>query len=257
MSASVLLAAAAALSLFFFLLWVEAARSRDASHVDVGWALGLAALGPLYAWAGTGDPGRRALVAAMSSVWGLRLAAHLYFDRVRGKPEDGRYAALRKSWGADADRNFFFFFQAQGVLDLVLSLSFAAAAARAEPFGALDAAAAAVWATAVGGEALADRQLARFRADPANRGAVCRAGLWSWSRHPNYFFEWLVWLSYALLAPGDWRVWVAPPLMLYFLFRVTGVPATEAQALKSRGEAYRRYQDEVSVFIPLPPRRPS
>ena len=252
-----LLLCAAALSVFFALLWARAARARDASAVDVGWALGLGAMGLAAALAGDGLAGRRLLVAGMAAVWSLRLASHLYFDRVRGKPEDGRYAALRASWGANANRNFFVFFQAQGVLCLILSLPFFAAAERTQPLGAADAAAALLWLAAVAGESAADRALAAFRADPANKGKVCRLGLWAYSRHPNYFFEWLVWLSYAAFAPGDWRVWTSPALMLYFLFRVTGIPATEAQALRSRGAAYRRYQDEVSVFIPLPPRRPS
>lgn len=255
MTAPVLLACAAVLSVFFALLWLEAVRSRDASHVDVGWALGLGFLGLVAALKGTGDPGRRALAGAMASVWSLRLASHLYFDRVRGKPEDGRYASLRASWGPRADRNFFLFFQAQGLLDLLLACSYFAACSRSAPLGALDALGAAVWLAAVAGETAADRALAAFRADPANKGAVCRAGLWGWSRHPNYFFEWLIWLSFAALAPGDWRAWVSPPLMLYFLLRVTGIPATEAQALRGRGAAYRRYQEEVSMLIPLPPRR--
>ncbi len=249
-----LLYSAVALSAFFALLWAAAARSRDASHVDVGWALGLGGMGIVAALAGNGDPGRRLLLAGMTSLWSLRLATHLYFDRVRGKPEDGRYAALRASWGANADRNFFLFFQAQALLDLVLALPFFAAAARPGPLGAADWAAVALLALSVAGEAHADRMLAAFRAEPANRGEVCREGLWAWSRHPNYFFEWTVWLAFAALAPADWRSWTSPVLMLYFLFRVTGIPATEAQALRSRGDAYRRYQKEVSAFIPLPPR---
>jgi steroid 5-alpha reductase family enzyme len=250
-----LLACAAALSAFFFLLWVEQTRSGNASHVDAGWAAGLGFMGLAAAALGDGEPARRLLCGAMAFLWSARLAAHLYFDRVRGRAEDGRYAALRSAWGADANRNFFWFFQAQGLLDLVLASSYFAACAREGALGPLDALAALLFAAAIAGETAADRTLAAFRADPANKGKVCRAGLWGWSRHPNYFFEWLVWLSFAALAPGDWRAWIAPPLMLYFLLRVTGIPATEAQALKSRGPEYRRYQEEVSMLIPLPPRR--
>ena len=114
------------------------------------------------------------------------------------------------------------------------------------------------WVVAVGGEWLADRQLADFRADPANRGRTCREGLWGWSRHPNYFFEWLHWFAYLWLAVGShlwWLALIGPVLMLLFLYRVSGIPWTEAQALRSRGEDYVRYQREVSAFLPLPPRR--
>jgi steroid 5-alpha reductase family enzyme len=202
-----------------------------------------------------GLPERRALVAMTSSLWSLRLSSHLFFDRVKGRPEDGRYASLRASWESNANRNFFFFFQAQGLLDLILASSYCAAAARRGPLDWLDAVGVLLFLASLAGETVADRQLAAFRANPANKGAVCRMGLWSWSRHPNYFFEWLIWLSFAALAAGAWSAWISPALMLFFLLRVTGIPATEAQALKSRGEAYRRYQDEVSMFVPLPPRR--
>jgi len=244
-----------ALALIFAALWLIQCDTHDASHVDVGWAAGLGLTAAACAVLLPGAPGRRALVGAMGAAWSLRLAAHLYFDRVRGKPEDGRYAALRVSWGARADRNFFWFFQVQALLDVVLALSFLAACVRPGPLGAADAAGAAVWLMAVSGEAAADSQLAAFRADRANKGRTCRTGLWAWSRHPNYFFEWLHWLAYAAMAPSDWRAWVAPALMLYFLLRVTGIPATEAQALRSRGDDYRDYQKSTSMFVPWFPKR--
>jgi steroid 5-alpha reductase family enzyme len=255
LSLSHLLLPAALLSLAFAGLWLVQVRLKDASLVDAAWALGLGAMGAWIAASSGGLPARRALVGATAVLWSLRLAAHLYFDRVRGKPEDGRYAALRASWGANANRNFFLFFQAQAALVLILSSAYCAAAARTAPLGPLDALAVLLFAVSLAGESAADRQLAAFRADPANRGRVCRAGLWGWSRHPNYFFEWLVWLSFAAFSPLSPASWLAPALMLFFLLRVTGIPATEAQALKSRGDAYRLYQKEVSMFAPLPPRR--
>ena len=255
MNPGYLIPASLSLVVVFAVLWGIQVRTKDASHVDVGWAAGLGFLGVVIALSASGLPARRALVGLMALVWSVRLALHLYFDRVKGKPEDGRYAALRASWGPRADRNFFFFFQAQAVLDVVLASSFLAAARRAGPLGLLDWIAVSAWAVSIAGEAAADRQLAAFRADPANKGKVCRAGLWNWSRHPNYFFEWMIWLSYAAMAHGAPLAWISPALMLFFLLRVTGIPATEAQALKSRGDAYRRYQDEVSMFIPWPPRR--
>ena len=105
---------------------------------------------------------------------------------------------------------------------------------------------------------LADRQLSAFRMNPANRGQVCRQGMWRYSRHPNYFCEWLHWWAYVLLAvgaAGGWLNVLGPVLMLYFLHKVTGIPPTEAQALKNRGEAYREYQRTTSIFFPWPPKK--
>ena len=117
----------------------------------------------------------------------------------------------------------------------------------------------ALWFVAVAGEALADAQLAAFKRNPANRGGVCAVGLWRYSRHPNYFFECLIWVSYALFAfgsPGGWLALIGPAAILYLLLRVTGIPLTEEQSLRSRGEAYRRYQETTSAFLPWFPKKP-
>lgn len=237
--------------------WFFSMRVSNVGYVDVAWAA-LMALAALLAGAfgqGAGLP--RGLVAVLGGVWGLRLALHLWL-RVRGEPEDGRYQALRSAWAGSRAR-FFLFFQAQALVVALFSLAFIAAAARPDPgVDAWVVAALATWAVAVGGEWLADRQLSNFRALPANRGKTCRIGLWAWSRHPNYFFEWLHWFAYAWLAVGGPLAWLAPlgpVLMLLFLYRVSGIPWTEAQALRSRGEDYARYQREISAFLPWPPRR--
>jgi steroid 5-alpha reductase family enzyme len=106
------------------------------------------------------------------------------------------------------------------------------------------------------GTIVSDRQLAQWRANPENRGKTARAGLWSWSRHPNYFFEFVNWCGIALVAtsaPNGWIGWIVPAGLLFLLFRVTGIPATERQALRSRVD-YAEYQRTTSVFVPLPPR---
>ena len=107
------------------------------------------------------------------------------------------------------------------------------------------------------GEAVADAQLTAWKRDPKNRGVTCRVGLWACSRHPNYFFEWLTWIAYALVAtatPMGWLGWIPAGLMLFFILKVTGIPPTEAQARKSRPD-YADYQREVSAFVPWFPRR--
>ena len=239
------------------LAFVGARRAGKIGYVDVAWAalMGVAAL--LCAAFGDGDALARALLAGLGGAWALRLCWHLG-RRVAHEPEDGRYVALRAQW-RDSGAAFFAFFQAQALVVALFALPYAVVATRATaPTPAAIAAALAVWLLAVGGEALADAQLARWRADPANRGRTCRAGLWGWSRHPNYFFEWLHWFAWPILSFGHPQWWLAlagPVLMLLFLYRLSGIPWTEAQALRSRGEDYRRYQAEVSPFLPLPPSR--
>ena len=114
-----------------------------------------------------------------------------------------------------------------------------------------------MWLLAMLGESAADVQLNRFRSDPANKGKTCRVGLWKYSRHPNYFCEWLVWLAYfiyALGSPGGWIAVYAPALMYLFLTKVTGIKATEEHAVRSRGEDYREYQRTTNAFFPWWPK---
>jgi steroid 5-alpha reductase family enzyme len=110
-----------------------------------------------------------------------------------------------------------------------------------------------LWVVALLGETAADAELKRFKADPANKGKTCRKGLWNYSRHPNYFFEWLIWVAFflaALASPYGWISLLCPVLMFIFLFKVTGIPMTETQALKTRGKDYRDYQRTTSMFVP-------
>ena len=242
-----------------FVLWLIHFPMRNAAIVDAGWSGGLALLGVLYAAMGEGLAGRRWLVGLMAALWGLRLAIHLLTDRILGHPEEGRYQQLRREWRTHVPFKFLLFFEFQALLCVVLAAPFYLAAQNAAPaLGALEYLAAALWLAATAGESLADRQLADFKRDSANRGKTCRNGLWAWSRHPNYFFEWLIWVAFALFAlpaPRGWIGLFSPALMLYFLFRVTGIPATEAQALRTRGDDYRRYQQTTSAFFPLPPKQ--
>ena len=240
-----------------FALWCLHLVIRNAAVVDVGWAAGLGLLALIFAALGGGWPERRLLVAVMGGVWSVRLALHIG-HRVATEPEDGRYAEIRARWKTHLAAKFLVFFLGQGVLDLVLAIPFLAAVVNPAPgFRAVELAAAVLWLISVVGESVADSQLRGFKANSANKGRVCRVGLWSWSRHPNYFFEWLIWCAVALLAlgsPWGWVGVISPALMLYFLLRVTGIPLTEAHALLSRGADYAEYQRTTSAFVPWPPR---
>jgi steroid 5-alpha reductase family enzyme len=239
-------------------LWYVQVRIGDASHVDVAWAVLIACAAILYALLADGDMAHRVLAAVLASVWGFRLGAYLFLNRILGKEEDGRYQALRAKWGGNANRNFFLFFQFQAVFVVFFSLPFAFIALDPDSgFGVVAWIGIVLWAIGNVGTIVSDRQLALWRANPENKGKTARGGLWSWSRHPNYFFEWVNWCGNALVAttaPMGWIAWIVPAGLLYLLFKVTGIPATEAQALRSRSD-YAEYQQTTSVFVPLPPRR--
>ncbi len=236
--------------------WLWQRRHENAGIVDVLWSTGLAASAILNGIFGSGAPWPRALAAVLGGIWGARLAIHLWV-RVRGEPEDGRYRALRAEWG-NSPLKWFGLFQFQAFLIPLFSIPFTAAAANPLTHPAWLAVAVLFWIVSVRGEQLADRQLARFRTDPANRGKTCRTGLWRYSRHPNYFFEWLHWFTYVALSIGALSAWysLSGPLLMYVFLRwISGVPFTEAQALRTRGDDYRDYQRRTSMFFPLPPRR--
>lgn len=238
-------------------VWLVQVRTRNAGYVDVAWSalMGTAAIG--YALAGDGADVPRLVLAVLAATWGFRLALHL-FHRVSREPEDGRYRHLREHWNGD-QRRMFGMFMLQAALTCLFSIPFFVASRNpVEGVTPWTIAAIAIWLVAIGGETIADRQLARFRADPANRGRTCREGLWRYSRHPNYFFEWLHWFTYVALsigAPNAWLSLLGPVLMGASLRWVTGIPFVEQQALRSRGEDYRRYQRETSAFFPWFPRR--
>jgi steroid 5-alpha reductase family enzyme len=240
-------------------LWWLGIRNRNFSYVDIGWSANFAVLAVLYAWLGDGWPLRKWVIAAMFSLWSVRLAGHLV-KRIFGHPEEGRYVELRQRWGAGGNLNlkFFAFFQFQAVLNVVLAIPLVICCLNPDPgLRWQEALGVAIWFAGLVGESIADAQLAWFKSNPANKGAVCSVGLWGYSRHPNYFFEWTIWVGYAVFAlasPFGWLALAMPALMLHLLLNVTGVKATEAQALRSKGEKYREYQRRTSRFVPLPKR---
>jgi steroid 5-alpha reductase family enzyme len=239
--------------------WQWQRRHANAGIVDVLWSVGIGLAAMLMAVFGNGAPLPRTLLALLGGAWSLRLALHLW-RRVRGEAEDGRYRHLRVHW-RHSQAKFFAFFMAQAALVVLFALPLAAVATNPVAWPTVwTVLAVVVWVLSVALEAVADRQLARFRADPVNRGKTCRAGLWRYSRHPNYFFEWMHWFTYVALAVGsplNWLAWGGPVMMYVFLRWVSGVPYTEAQALRTRGEDYRAYQRSTPMLFPWFPRHDS
>ncbi len=235
-------------------LWIIAVRIDRFSIVDPVWTLSLAVLAFFYDFQAHGFERRQAALSIMVALWAWRLSRHLFHRLFKEKGEDARYAKLRVDWKKNLKLNFFAFFQIQAIAAAVLSVPFLIIDANPKPeFEILEWIGIGVWWVGFIGEASADGQLARFKSDPANKGKVCEAGLWNFSRHPNYFFEWTMWVGYFLFAlPAPGGIWAicSPVLMFYFLVFGSGIPPAEAQSLKSKGEFYRRYQKSTSVFVP-------
>ncbi len=253
-----LLAIAAFLALAMGAAWGIAETSGRSGRVDAIWSIstGAACLGALAL--GADRPARAAIGAAYLAVWSLRLGVYLWRRAEHG--DDPRYAALRAEWGDRAPVRMLLFLQIQALAawPLVLSAYVAAGSPRPAP-DMRDALAGLLFLTALGGEALADREMAAFRANPANKGGVCETGLWGWSRHPNYFFEWIGWLGWPLLAidtgyAAGWLSLLAPAWMYYLLVHVSGLPPLEQAMRRSRGAAFEDYARRVNAFWPAPPR---
>jgi len=254
------LAALIALCAGFAALYFLARRLDNYGIVDIAWSYAFGAVALFYGLRGTGNPTRRALIASLALIWSARLGTHLLVRIARHHPEeDGRYQQLRRDWAGRFAPRMAGFFQMQAASVVLLSIPFLAACLNPDPrLHPLELAGIALWLAAISGEALADAQLAAFKRRAGGRGQVCDAGLWRYSRHPNYFFEWLIWVAYFLIAcasPWGWASIICPASILFLLLRVTGIPMTEQQSLRSKGDAYRRYQRATSAFFPWFPRK--
>ena len=244
----------ALLSLCMAGAWGLQRATGNSGWVDAVWSFSIGLAGVLLALL-PGFSARRLAVAALIAIWAIRLGAHIA-HRSFNRPEDARYAALRNDWGAGFQRRLFWFLQIQAVAAALLTLSMGLAAANPAPFPRVqDWFGVLVLVVAIVGEGVADAQLRGFR------GRICDVGLWGWSRHPNYFFEWLGWFAYPLLAIDFFRIdwaWLSltgPAFMYWLLVHVSGIPCLEQHMLRSRGDAFRLYQRRVSAFFPWFPRR--
>ena len=235
-------------------LWVLQLRVRNASIADVGWCAGLIAVVLWYAIQAIGEAERKIFVVVLVVLYAGRLGFYILLNRVIGKMEEARYRRLREQWGGSERLKMFGYFQLQALAVAVFSLPFLVLIQSPRPpFTLIELVGLLIWIGAVSGEAMADWQLAQFRSKSWNRDRVCRDGFWRYSRHPNYFFEWLHWWAYVVMGvstPGWLLTWIGPVGMGWALLKVTGIPWTERQALASRGEDYREYQRTTSSFIP-------
>lgn len=246
----------------FMAVLVYAEISKNGGIVDVFWGFGFSVMVLFYAFVHTQTAGasaiglRAQLVIGMVLLWSLRLTFYLLLRFLRLYPEeDPRYRAFREAWGDRARLGMFLAFLLQALLLSSLGLAFSVPLVNSSSaqLSALELGAVVLFFISLMGESLADKQLEDFRKNPANKGKVCQSGLWNYSRHPNYFFEWLVWLSFSLFAmasPGGLFTMYCPLIMYFFLTRVTGIKATEEQSLLSKGELYRAYQESTSAFFP-------
>lgn len=236
--------------------WVVSVIKRDASIVDSMWSLLFLAAALVYAAVSPVEGPRPALVLVLLGAWALRLAGYITW-RNWGQPEDRRYQEIRaRNEPNFAVKSLYLVFGLQGVLAWVVSLPLLAALTSARPINTLDVVAAVIILLGLAGETIADWQLARFSADPTNRDRVLDTGLWRYTRHPNYFFEFCVWWGFYLLAlaAGGWWAIVSPLLMSVLLLRVSGVMLLEKD-IASRRPDYRRYVERTNAFFPGPPRR--
>jgi steroid 5-alpha reductase family enzyme len=250
----------AACSGVMMLVWLWAYRIKNAGVVDIFWAFNFTIIAAVIYFMADGFEPRKQVVCILAGLWSLRLGVYLlvrvgsHLDK-----EEGRYAQLRKEWVPNPNLKFFIFFQAQALSNIFLAAPFFIVAMNKDPeLSILEKAGAALWLVAILGEGLADFQLAQFKKNPANKGKVCENGLWGYSRHPNYFFQLTIWIAvfiFSLSSPYGWIAIICPLTIGYLIFKVTGIPMTEEQSLRSKGDAFRDYQKRVSVFVPLPRRK--
>ena len=235
-------------------LYLRQRRTGDATFVDSGWGTALALCALLYGLLAPGPLVQRLAICLPLGIENLRVALLVLYRHDGG--EDHRYRELRRRWREKGREQLTFaiFYEAQGLLAVALSVpALFASFNRNDSLAPVQWAGLMLWVVSVAAEIVSDAQLTRFRRDPANKGGVMDRGLWRYSRHPNYFFQILTWVAYALIAvsaPFGWLSFLAAALVLYLVLFITGVPASEESSLRTRGDAYRAYQARTSAFVP-------
>lgn len=245
--------------------WIVQMRTGQGGWADVFWSYGLGVAGvgiSLFPVGSDGWSARQLVVALLIGIWGIRLGTHIA-RRAAGEQEDARYARLRDEWGNAYRAKMFGFMMLQAGAASILALAVLLAARNPSTgLGLLDYLAIAVFLVAFAGETMADQQLKAFKAATTKRHQICDVGLWGWSRHPNYFFEWLTWCAWPLFAinlsghwPWGWLAFIAPLYMYWILNHVSGVPLVEAHMQRTRPEAFANYARRTSRFFLRPPAR--
>ncbi|MGI8622617.1 MAG: DUF1295 domain-containing protein [Solirubrobacteraceae bacterium] len=229
---------------------------RDVSIVDVAWGLAFVDAAWVSAAIGDGDGARSALAVVLVSVWGLRLAVYIAYRKASHPGEDPRYGQMRERHGARFGLvSLFTVFGFQALVAWLVSLPLQGAAASTDDgLGPLAYVGAALWLVGMVFEAGGDLQMQRFKADPGNQGKVMDRGLWRYTRHPNYFGDFMVWWGLFAIAldGGAWWSVVSPLIMTLLLTRVSGKDLLEKSMSKRAG--YEEYVEQTSGFFPLPPR---
>lgn len=259
-------ATALVLSALMAAAWALQYGTRNAGWSDVFWSYEMGLGGVFLALVPWGHQwhapsARQWLVAILVALWSVRLGTHILMRTLNASSEDPRYAEMRQQWKDNFQPRLFWFLQIQALAAFVLVLSVGIAAHNPQPgIASTDVLGALVLLGAIFGEGAADQQLKAFAADKANKGKICDAGLWGWSRHPNYFFEWLGWLAYPIIATNVTGAYpwgylaLSGPIFMYVLLRwVSGVPPLEQHMVRKHGGNFRAYQERVGAFFPRPP----
>ena len=256
---SALLVGIVGMSVVFAIAWLWAVMCDNYSLVDAVWAFGTGLMGVGWLLVVGGHGVKYCVAAALIGIWGMRLGWHLQRRIRRSHPEeDARYVKLREVWTGRVISAFFWFFQAQAISVILLALPFLLIATDPDSLWSnWETAGVLVALLGIIGETSADAQMSRFKAGNSDSKAVCQEGLWRYSRHPNYFFEAVIWIGFYTYACGSTAGWMmvhAPATIIFLLIKVTGIPPTEAAAVSRKGDAYRRYQKSTSAFIPWFPK---